>query len=127
MNLNHVALLTIRSENINLLTLLSNLAGSILGLISTIGFVMNLYEGKVEEFMHGRSLKHNLKKVAHYRRHLVMLNFREEVKKMKISKPLYSRETHSIELPVFETCRLSSHEGDGIENEILENRGLAGL
>jgi hypothetical protein len=113
-----------RSENIDFLTFLSNLAGSIIGLIGTTGFLMNIYEAKVEEFMFKRSLRQNLRKVGDYRRNLLLLNFGQQVKKRKISKVLYSTENHSIEQPVLDTCRVSSHERDSMENEILPNRVL---
>lgn len=55
----------------------SNLAGSILGILGTVGFFMSTIEGKLEEFKSKRTMKHNFNQILCRRDDTFNLNFNE--------------------------------------------------
>ena len=92
----NAALLTQRFERQSLSAFFSNLSGSILGILGTIGFVMNILEGKLEEIKLKATKKYNIIQLGHRRNNLYYLNFNEQqrnqtdkIKKIRKSRDLF--------------------------------------
>ena len=76
---NSAALLTQRIENETPNTFFSNLAGSIIGILGTVGFIMSTFEGYIEEFEAKRRKKFNISYLSQTTSKLVELNFEKKL------------------------------------------------
>ena len=76
---NSAALLTQRVEKERSNTFFSNLAGAIIGILGTIGFVMTTFEGYIEEFKAKGRQKCKISYLAQNRNKLVELNFEKKL------------------------------------------------
>jgi hypothetical protein len=56
----------------------SNLAGSLLGIIGTVGFFMSTIEGKLENIKKSRDMKHNFNQILQRRDNMLSLDFNEK-------------------------------------------------
>lgn len=82
---NDAVLLTQRIEKETLDAYLSNLAGSILGILGTIGFLMNLVEEKYENYIRKRKKIRNYRKVCMNHKQIFEKNFITNEKRLSKS------------------------------------------
>jgi hypothetical protein len=75
MDKNDAALLTQRLKKQDLIAYLSNLAGSIVGVMGVVGFFMNILEEKYEIYQRKRIIRISLQYLERNRRQLADKNF----------------------------------------------------
>lgn len=74
---NSAALLTQRLEKQDLIEYFSKLAGSILGILGAVGFIMNLFERNYEQAERNKKKQHTFKEIIDSRADLYYGNFVE--------------------------------------------------
>lgn len=68
-------MLTQRLIRQSLISFFSNLAGSVLGIMSLIGFIMNMIEPKYEDYMRTRRNRRTIKEIIYTGNHIKKVNF----------------------------------------------------
>lgn len=68
-------LLTQRLIKQSLISFFSNLAGSVLGIMSLIGFIMNMIEPRYEDYMRTRRNRRTIKEIIYTGNHIKKVNF----------------------------------------------------
>lgn len=106
MNRNDAALHTRHLKSSNFIILLSDLAGSVLGLIGIIGLFMNLIEDKYENFKKKRAKRLNLMQLSEHKSRLLQMNF--------MNKELVESISHII-------CTLDQSQSSNIDGNNVTN------
>jgi hypothetical protein len=120
---NDSVLLTKRLKKQDLILYLSNLAGSIIGVMGMVGFFMNLIEEKYEKYKKNRVIKRSLEFLEKNRKQLVDMNFlslESDSKPILISKlSHYNLEIEEFAFPAENMTELVSNIGLSKRNSMV--------